>query len=156
MVPQPSVVPEQSMVLGPSALPEREDIPTTVSDGLVIEILTDQMVDFDESSTDLLEIFTVTGGDKKRDDVNEKKMTDEDRKLVRRAKEAELQSWLDHKVFDVVNKKVADKDRRGSQSGKPRHPSASRGSKTPNLTEVARDSPTLSTSRGLDLTVRGV
>ena len=42
---------------------------------------------------------------------NGRKMTDEDRKQLRRAKEAELQSWLDHKVFDVVNKKVADKDR---------------------------------------------
>ena len=33
------------------------------------------------------------GGDKKRGEVNEKKITDEDRKLFRRAKEAELQSW---------------------------------------------------------------
>ena len=41
---------------------------------------------------------------------NVRKMTDEDRKHFRRAKEAELQSWLYHKVFDVVNKKVADKD----------------------------------------------
>ena len=38
-------------------------------------------------------------------------MTDEDKKLFGRAKEAELQSWLDRKVFDVVSKKVADKDR---------------------------------------------
>ena len=43
--------------------------------------------------------------------VNGRKMTYEDRKHFRRAKEAKLQSWLDHKVFDVVNKKVADKDR---------------------------------------------
>ena len=62
------------------------------------------MIDFDVSSTDVLEIFAVTGGDKKRVEVNERKMTDEDRRLFRRAKEAELQSWLDHKVFDAVNK----------------------------------------------------
>ena len=46
-----------------------------------------------------------------RVEVNERNITDEDRKLFRRAMEAELQSWLDHEVFDVVNKKVADKDR---------------------------------------------
>ena len=69
------------------------------------------MIDFDESATDVLGIFTVTGGDKKRVEVNERKMMDIGKKLFRRAKEAELQSWLDHKVFDVANKKVADKDR---------------------------------------------
>ena len=69
------------------------------------------MIDFDESLTDVLEIFAVTGGDKKRDVVNERKMTDEVRKLFRTAKEAELQSRLDHKAFDVVNNKAADRDR---------------------------------------------
>ena len=53
----------------------------------------------------------MTNKDKKRFEVNESKMTDVERKLFRRAKEAELQSWLDHKVFDSVNKKVADKHR---------------------------------------------
>ena len=48
---------------------------------------------------------------RKRVEVNERKMMDIGKKLFRRAKEAELQSWLDHKVFDVANKKVADKDR---------------------------------------------
>ena len=76
---------------------------------MVIEILTDQMIDFDGSSTDVLEIFAVTGGDKKRVEANDGKTTDEDRKLFRRAKEVALQSWLDHKAFDVVNMKVADK-----------------------------------------------
>ena len=70
----------------------------------------DQMIDFDESSTDVLQIFAVTGGEKKRVEVDVRKITDEDRKLFRRAKEADLQPWLDHKVFDVVNKKVPDKD----------------------------------------------
>ena len=53
----------------------------------------------------------MTGGEKKRVEVNGRKMTDEDRTLLRRAREAELHSWLDHKVFDVVNKNVADKGR---------------------------------------------
>ena len=99
------------MVAEPSVLLGQEDVPTPDADYLVIEIMTDQMIDFDESSTDVLEIFAVTGGDKKRVEVNERNMTDEDWKRFRRAKEAELQSWLDHKVFDVVNKKVADKGR---------------------------------------------
>ena len=89
----------------PSVLSAPEDIPIPDADDLV-----NQMIDFDESSTDVLEIGAVTGGDKKRVEVNEREMTDEDRKLFRRAKEAELQLWLDHKVFSVVNKKVADED----------------------------------------------
>ena len=97
------MVPEQSV------LHEPEDVPIPEADDLVIEIFTEKMIAFDESSTDVLEIFAVTGADKRRVEVNEKKMTDEDKKLFRRAKEAELQSWLDHKVFDVVNKKIADK-----------------------------------------------
>ena len=48
---------------------------------LVIETLTDQMINFDESSPDVLDIFAVTGGDKKRVEVDERKMMDEDRKL---------------------------------------------------------------------------
>ena len=48
------------------------------------------MIDFDESPTDVLETFAVTGGDKTRVEVDERKMT---------AKEAEMQSWLDHTVF---------------------------------------------------------
>ena len=94
------MVPEQSV------LHEPEDVPIPEADDLVIEIFTEKMIAFDESSTDVLEIFAVTGADKRRVEVNEKKMTDEDKKLFRRAKEAELQSRLDHKVFDVVNKKI--------------------------------------------------
>ena len=83
------------MVREPSILPEPEDVPIRSVDDLVIENLTDQTIHFDESSTDVLEIFAVTGGDKKRVEDNERKMTDGDRKLFRRAKEAVLQSWLD-------------------------------------------------------------
>ena len=83
------------MVPEPSNLPEPEDLPIPGAEHLVSEILTDQMIDFDESSTDVLVIFAMTGGDKKRVEVNERNMTDGDRKLFRRAKEAELQSWLE-------------------------------------------------------------
>ena len=69
------------------------------------KLLTDQMIDLDESTTNVLEIFAVIGGDKKRVKVIERKMTDGDTKLIRRAKEAEMQSRLEHKVFDVVHKR---------------------------------------------------
>ena len=80
------------MVSEPSVQPGPEDVLTAGADDLVIDLLTDQMIDVAESSTDVLEIFAVTGGDKKRVEVDERKMTDEDRKLFRRAREAELQS----------------------------------------------------------------
>ena len=86
MVPKPSVVLEQRMMPEPSVPLEPEDIPIPDADDLVIEILTDEMFVFDESSAEPLEIFAVTGGEKKRVEVNEKKMTDRDRKLFRRAK----------------------------------------------------------------------
>ena len=58
------------MVLEPCTVLEPEDIPIPDADDLVIEILTDQMIDLDESmSGTLLEIFAVTGGDKKRVEV---------------------------------------------------------------------------------------
>ena len=59
------------MVPEPSNLPEPEDLPIPGAEHLVSEILTDQMIDFDESSTDVLVIFAMTGGDKKRVEVNE-------------------------------------------------------------------------------------
>ena len=99
------------MVPGPHVLPEAEDIPIPDADDSVIDFLTDHMTDFDESSTDALEIFVVIGGDKKHVEVTERTMADEDRKLFRRAGEAVFQSWLDHKVFHVASKRVADKDR---------------------------------------------
>ena len=108
------------------------------------------MIDFDACSTDVLEIFAVKGGDKKRVEVNERTRMDEDRRLFRRAKEAELQSWLDHKVFDVVNKKVADKDRVMRARRLLTWKSTSKAKARlcvlgldPDLTEVPRDIPTL-------------
>ena len=76
----------------------------------------------------------------------------ETRNFFRRAEEAELQSWLDHKVSHVANKKVADKDRvmraRRVLSWKYTSKAMARlcvlGFQDPNLTEVHRDSSTLS------------
>ena len=72
LAPKQNVVLEQSIMPEPSVLPEPEDVPIPDADDLVIEILTDQMIDFDESSTDVLGIFAVTGGDKKRVEVSER------------------------------------------------------------------------------------
>ena len=74
------------MVPEPRVLTEPQDIPIPDAKDLVIELLTDQMLDFDESATDVLDIFAVTGRDKKRVEVNERKMTGEDRNFFRRAK----------------------------------------------------------------------
>ena len=52
-------------------LVETEDVSIPDVDVLIIEILTDQMINFDESSTDILEIFHVTKGIKKRFEVKE-------------------------------------------------------------------------------------
>ena len=98
---KPSVVLEQRLVPEPSVLLEPEDIPIPDTDDLVIDILTDQMIDFDERSTDALELSAVTCGDKKRVEVDERKMTDVDGKLFGGAKEAGLQSWPDYKVLSL-------------------------------------------------------
>ena len=62
------------MVPEPGVLREPKDIPIQDADDLVIDIVTDHMIAFDESSTDVLEIFGPGGwGDKKRVEVNERK-----------------------------------------------------------------------------------
>ena len=132
---EPNVVHEQSMVPEPSVLLEPEDVPIPDADDQVIEIWADQMIDLDASSTDVLEIVAVTGGDKKRVEVDERKIRTGE--SFSRATEAELQSWLDHRVVDVVNEWVSDKDRvmrvrwcwRGSPPAKPMHASVSWGSR---------------------------
>ena len=50
---KPSVVLEQRLVPEPSVLLEPEDIPIPDTDDLFIDILTEQMIDFDERSTDV-------------------------------------------------------------------------------------------------------
>ena len=79
-------------------------------------------------------------------------MTESDRKLFRKPKELELQSWLDHRVFDLVKKKFVDQERvmrarwvlTWKSTGKAKARLCVLGFQDPDLTEVPRDSPTLS------------
>ena len=93
----------------------------------------------------------MTGRAKKRVEVNERKMTNGTEKLLGRAKEAALQSWLDRNVFDVAHTTVANKGRvmrdRRVMTWKSTSKAEARlcvlGCKDPAL-RVHRDSPTLS------------
>ena len=66
----------------------------------------------------------------------------------------ELQSWLDHRVFDLVKKKIVDQERimrarwvlTWKSSGKAKAHLCVLGFQDPDLTEVPRDSSTLSTA----------
>ena len=79
------------------------------------------------------------------------KLTESDRKLFRNAKELELQLWLDHRVFDL-EKKIVDQERvmrarwvlTWKSSGKAKARLCVLGFQDLDLTEVLRDSPTLS------------
>ena len=44
-------------------------------------------------------------------------MTESDRKLFRKAKELELQSWPDQRVFDLVKKKFVDQESHAREVG---------------------------------------
>ena len=70
--------------------------------------MTDVEVLLDGSS--VIDVFAVSSARRKRVEVSERKLTS-DRKLFRKAKELELQSWLDHRVFDLVKKKFVDQER---------------------------------------------
>ena len=108
IVPKPSVVLMQSIVPEFSFLLESEDIPIppmTWTSKILIGL------DFDESSSDALEICSVTGGDNKRVEVNERKMTDENRKLFRTERRQKVTVAAGQQSFRVVNNSVADKDR---------------------------------------------
>ena len=78
-------------------VPEDDDLNATV-----IEVMTDVEVLLDGSS--VIDVFAVSSARRKRVEVSERKLTESDRKLFRKAKELELQSWLDHRVFDLVKK----------------------------------------------------
>ena len=73
------------------------------------DVMTDVDVLLDGSS--VIDVFTVNSARRKRVKVSERKLTESDRKLFRKAKELELQSWLDHRVFDLVKKKFVDQER---------------------------------------------
>ena len=99
-------VPESDLHL----VPEDDDLNATV-----IEVMTDVEVLLDGSS--VVDVFAVSCARRKRVEVSERKMTESDRKLVRKAKELELQSWLDHRVFDLVKKKFVDQERESCARG---------------------------------------
>ena len=107
------------MVLEQTSVHEPEDILIPDADDLVIEILTDQMIDLDESAANVLEIFAVTGGDKKRVKVMERKMTDGDKKLMvaERRSDRDAVAAGAQSVRRRAQERVADKDRviRGSR-----------------------------------------
>ena len=75
----------------------------------VIEVMTDVEVLLDGRS--VIDVFTVNSARRKRVEVSERKLTESARKLFRKARELELQSWLDHRVFDLVKKKFVDQER---------------------------------------------
>ena len=92
-------VPEPDLPL----VPEDDDLNATV-----IEVMTDVEVLLDGSS--VVDVFAVSSARRKRVEVSERKMTESDRKLFRRANELELESWLDYRVFGLVKKKFVDQE----------------------------------------------
>ena len=126
-------------------VPEDDDLNATV-----IEVMTDVEVLLDGSS--VIDAFAVNSARRKRAEVSERKLTESDRKLFRKAKELELQPWLDHRVFDLVEKKFVDQERvmrarrvlTWRSIGKAKARLCVLGFQDPDLTEVPRDSPTLS------------
>ena len=88
-------------------MPESELLPVPEDGDLnatVIEVMTDVEVQLDDNS--VIDVFSVNSARRKRVEVSERKLAESDRKLFRKAKELELRSWLDHRVFDFVKKKL--------------------------------------------------
>ena len=77
-------------------VPEDDDLNATV-----IVLMTDIEMLLDGSS--VIDVFAVNSARRKRVEVSERKMTESDRSLF---KKAALQSWLDHRVFDLVKKNL--------------------------------------------------
>ena len=80
-------------------VPEDDDLNATV-----IGVMTDDEVLLDGSL--VIDVFAVSSPRRKRVEVSERKLTERDRKLFRKAKELELQSWLDHRVSELVKKNL--------------------------------------------------
>ena len=122
--------------------PKDDDLNATV-----IEVMTDVELLLDGSS--VIDVFTVNSSRRRRVEVSERKLTESDRKLFRNAKKLELQSWLDHRVFDLV-KKVCSLESHACEMGPNMEVDwkgqsmCVLGLQDPDLTEVPRDSPTLS------------
>ena len=78
-------VPESELPL----VPGNDDLNATV-----FEVMTDVEVLLDGSS--VIDVFPVNTARRKRVEVSERKLTESDRELFRKAQQLELQSWLDH------------------------------------------------------------
>ena len=149
---RPRVVKTGSQKMGTDQVPESELPPVPEDDDLnatVIEVMTDVEVLLDGNS--VKDVFAVNSAIRKRVEVSERKLTESDRKLFRKANKLELQSWLDHRVFDLVKKKFVDQERvmrarwvlTWKSTGKAKARLCVLGFQDPDLT-VPRDSPTLS------------
>ena len=115
---RPRVVDTGSQKMETDQVPESELPPVPEDDDLnatVIEVMTDVEVLLDGSS--VIDVFAVNSARRKRVEVSERKLTESDRKLFRKAKELELQSWLDHRVFDLVKKKFVDQESHACEMG---------------------------------------
>ena len=120
-------------------MPEAELPPVPEDDDLnatVIEVMTDVEVLLDGSS--VIDVFALNSARRKsRVEVSERKFG---------------QSWLDHLVFDLVKNKFVDQERvmrarwilTWKSIGKAKARLCVLGFQDPDLTEVHRDSPTLS------------
>ena len=109
---RPRVVATGSQKMETDQVPESELPPVPEDDDLnatVIEVMTDVEVLLDGSS--VIDVFVVNSARRKRVEVSERRLTESGRKLFREAKELELQSWLDHRVFELVKKKFVDQER---------------------------------------------
>ena len=112
----------------------------------IVEVLLD--------GSSVVDVFAVNSARRKRVEVSERKMTEGDRSLFRKTKRLEFESWLDHQVFDLVKKKLVDQERimrarwvlTWKSSGKAKARLCVLGFEDPDLTEVPRDIPTLSTA----------
>ena len=95
------------------------DLPPVLEDddlhARVIEVMTDVEVLLDGCS--MINMFAVNSARRKRVEVSERKLTVSDRGFFRKAQELELQSWLDHRVFDLVKKKIVDQERESCEQG---------------------------------------
>ena len=113
-------------------VPEDDDLNATV-----IEVMTDVEVLLDGSSE--VDVFAVNSARRKRVEVSERKLTESDRKLFKKAKELELQSWLDQERVMRARWVLTWKS-----TGKAKARLCVLGFQDPDLTEVPHDSPTLS------------
>ena len=122
-------------------------------DETLIEVMFDIEVPVCEIERQTTAIYNVSIDRKRCVEVCERKLNDQDRALFREAKQKELQSWLEHRVFEIVARKGVDMKRAmGARCvltwktvGKAKARFCVLGFQDPDLTEMERDSPMLST-----------